>query len=103
MFFRKKEKVFVMDNGDDSGVDYSELSGLEYEEMEDEDDIEFRDAYLKETIYDESGETVNCEWCDDEIIFKNNEFICPSCGRTYDRDYIMNIVGGEVHNLNGPL
>lgn len=103
--FRKKRKedyAFIFDNGDDSGIDYSDLSGISYEENEDEnedyeEELEIGSEYhsIYDEVYDEEGAGVYCDWCHSEIIWKDGQYVCSGCGQVMERKDFFNYIGAE--------
>ena len=93
----KKDHSFIYDNGDDSGIDYSDLS----EELEDVEGLEdgpesfdpdeLDDTY--EDVYTLDGDTVACDWCGSEMKVRFGQYICPDCGKIMSRSEFMNYIG----------
>lgn len=87
----------IYDNGDDNGIDYSEL-----DENDDPDYkfcIGFDASEAYENVYDEDGGLVYCEYCNSQIVWKNGQYYCPKCERTISRADFINYIGA---NLPGP-
>lgn len=92
-----KKKDFIFDNGDDSGIDYSELYESEVEEDEDEDEIIRR---LKGTV--QSGD---CMYCGAKNAMKyegNICFVCKKCGMsTHEDSYYLWLSGYDIEYDDG--
>ena len=94
----------IYDNGDDDGIDYSELDGYEFEEDPDENTdykhcIGFDASEAYESVYDEDGDLVYCDYCNTQIVWKDGQYYCPSCERIISRTEFINYIGA---NLPGP-
>lgn len=48
-----------------------------------------------EDIYDEDGNFVICDICGGEMKWKDNECVCPECGRRMDRETFFDYIGAE--------
>lgn len=103
MWFKRKEKKFVVDNGDDSGIDYSDLSGLEgYSEDDEDEEPEFHeDPYAGLYIYDHEGNSVPCDWCHEDIVYLDEKFFCAGCGKEFTKEELMDVTGGDIYLLFG--
>ena len=44
-------------------------------------------------VYDEYGETVQCDNCGEDIYWKEGIYVCPRCGRTMSRAAFFNYIG----------
>lgn len=87
-----RKRNYIFDNGDDNGIDYSEL----YEsEFEDEDEVQF-DGDLYEDVYDEDGFPVVCDICGSEVKWKEGHYICLECGKEFERTEFFNYIGTEA-------
>ncbi len=87
-FDRHKDNDYddIFDNGDDSGIDYSELDGCEFEE--DEYDI-------IERMRDEVAGG-DCLYCNarDSMVHDGERFVCSVCGKSVCEDVYFAWAGG---------
>lgn len=58
--------------------------------------VDAADAWIN-AGYDEQGEAVPCDACDEEMLFDENErwWICPGCGRTMNRAQWFRYIGAN--------
>lgn len=100
-FLKKKDKSeyeHIYDNGDDSGIDYSDLSGYESDEAEEYAIDAYEDIYDDpsfEDVYDPDGNEVHCDMCYGIMGRKDGKYVCRECGRTMEREYFLNYIGAE--------
>lgn len=50
---------------------------------------------FKELVYDEDGDTVECDWCGQELIWKNGEYYCPGCEEIWSREKFFDYIGAD--------
>jgi hypothetical protein len=89
---KNRDKSFIFDNGDDTGIDYTEL----YENEEDGIDYDTEEdfEYPYEDIYDLDGDEVICPICGGTIQLKDGKiYICPSCEHTMTREEFLAYIG----------
>ena len=72
------------------------------EESDDDEDVEGIELVLKsvfsdeyDDVYTEDGDIVTCDFCGEEIKWKNGEYVCLDCGQEMSRDVFFNYIGAE--------
>lgn len=59
-------------------------------------------SFLKEVgfagadfAYDEDGDSVECEHCGQQIVFKGGDYYCPECDEVIDREDFFDMIGAD--------
>lgn len=84
----------IYDNGDDDGIDYSEVDG--YEEDDSGDEIEERAELLKS----DGVTTGDCPYCGASNTMHYDGYICFICSECkwsmHEKDYYYWLAGGQI-------
>lgn len=86
---------------------WEKLSGDQDDEIRDEeayepaDDLEPEDMEVSdwpELAYDEDGNEVHCEHCDEETLVWNEAgyWECPNCGERVNRKEFLSLIGAQL-------
>jgi len=82
---------------------YGNEQGFDYSEPVETVEPEYGDSYDRvygyeldksyEEVFDEDGNSVNCDLCNGYIAWHEGQYVCPECGRTMSRRDFFEHIG----------
>jgi len=48
-----------------------------------------------EDVFDEDGNEVNCDECSSLVKWRDGKYVCPDCGRVFERNEFFDYIGAN--------